>query len=150
MDVSPFTGVIRCLVRSRNGIRLKRVATLVMTSRNDNKPMQHSGHKYLYFAFTNVIAAVLVLFSLEPLSETVEVTNEKALPILNQMRGEHEQQIDYVERMIASIQSTMTHTRTVIRVVAVWLCINAAFSWWCIGRQKRVRLTNGVSRTNAE
>ena len=93
---------------------------------------------YRYLVFSNVIAAVLLLFSFEPLSETAEVANDKAVPILKQLHGDHDQQLGYVEHMLASTQTQASRTRTVVRIIVAWLLVNAAVSWWCFRGQRPV------------
>lgn len=84
---------------------------------------------YNFFVLGNLVAAVLLIFSFEPLSETVEVANEKAIPILRQLPDQHDQQVNYVERMLASMQTRATRARTVVRLIAAWLLVNAGFYW---------------------
>lgn len=90
-----------------------------------------------YLIFSNVVAAVLLLVSFEPLSETAEVGNEKAVPILKQLHDDHDQQLGYVEHMLATIESQALRTRMVIRMIVVWLLVNAVVSWRCSSRQRR-------------
>jgi hypothetical protein len=100
---------------------------------------------YRYLVFSNVIAAVLLLFSFEPLSETAEVANDKAVPILKQMHGDHDQQLGYVEHMLASTHTQASRTRTVVRIIAAWLLVNAGVCWWCFREQHRVGETESTA-----
>ena len=88
-----------------------------------------------YLIVSNVVAAVLLLVSFEPLSETAEVANEKAVPILKQLHNDHDQQLGYVAHMLATTESQALRTRMVIRIIVVWLLVNAVVSWRCSSRQ---------------
>jgi hypothetical protein len=53
------------------------------------------------------------------------------------LHGDHDQQLGYIEHMIASTQTQASRTRTVVRIIVVWLLVNAAVSWWYFRRRHR-------------
>jgi hypothetical protein len=90
---------------------------------------------FKYLVVSNVLAAVLLLISFEPLSETTDVAYEKVPPLLKQLTGDHDQQLGYVEHMLSTAQLQASRTGMVIRIVVIWLLANAVVLWRCFSTQ---------------
>lgn len=110
-----------------------------------------------YFLVSNIVAAILLILAFEPLSETVEVINENAVPMLKQLQERYDEHVQanseqrlrsdsgqafaYIERLLTKAQTEALHTRTGLKIIVPWLLINSAVSWWCFRRQHGVTIT---------
>ncbi len=98
-----------------------------------------------YLLLCNAVVAILLIAHFEPLSEGLEVINEKAVPMLRhlheriekqiqtseRMHSDNQQALAYIERMLAEAQDEASRLRVEFRIIATWLLVNAILSWWC-------------------
>lgn len=117
-----------------------------------------------YLVFSNIVAAILLIVIFEPLSETVEVVNEKAVPMLKQLQeptdqqpqaandqrhhDDNEQALAYLDRMLAKAQTRAARIKIELRVIAAWLLANAIVLWWRIGRVDGAAATKPATAPN--
>jgi hypothetical protein len=101
----------------------------------------------IYVLISNVVVAILLIVAFEPLTETVEVINQNAVPMLKQLhertdkdvranneegpRRDTGQTFAFIERLLAQAQTEASRTKAVLRILVPWLLLNAAVSWWC-------------------
>ena len=111
----------------------------------------------MYLLLSNVVVGVLLIVTFEPLSETTEVINQNAVPLLKPLHEDNDKQLQagndkrlhndndqafaYIERMLAKAQTEALRIRMEVRIIAAWFLVNAVLSWWCFVRQHRAGVT---------
>ena len=84
----------------------------------------------------NALVAVILIFTFEPLHESVEVANAGIGRILD---GASQQQIQHAEQVLGDIQTKSSHVRVWIRILSGLLIINT-FGLWIFSERSRSKL----------
>jgi len=82
-------------------------------------------------AVVNLLLAVSLLLTMEPVQEGVEVLNSGGVAALESVEQNHSQLRQYLRRLFSELQDETTRASYMSRIGAAFLAINSCALWLC-------------------